>query len=220
MSKPEPHNKLIEAAAKAALAPLGCIRRGQSRTWHFDQGLWAVLVSFQPSGWLKGSYLNTGVRLFWHPGPGYCFNNRPVDFVPFESVEQFTPLIEQIAAVAAREVLALRHRFKTLSDIQYNLLFPRLRDGWLVYDAAVVSWLLGDIELSKMLFRRIAEWPTHGANWQLILKERSSALAVHLDDPPNFLANVVETIQYKRKLIGLTPIPDCLERLVRARVER
>jgi hypothetical protein len=37
MSTQNEHGKLIAAAAKKALLPLGCVRKGQSRVWYSDQ---------------------------------------------------------------------------------------------------------------------------------------------------------------------------------------
>jgi hypothetical protein len=205
------HGKLIASAAKAALAPLGCVRKGQSRSWYADQRFWAIWIEFQPSGWSKGSYLNIGARYFWHPGPGHSYSYRPVDFIPFENAEQFAPLIEAMAAVAAREVIAMRVRFRTPSEIQRHLLSPPLRDGWPVYDAAVASWLAGDFDQSRTLFDRIASWPTFGYDWQHRLKASSAALAALLDRPQAFRAAVLDIMQQQRALIGLAEDRGCLD---------
>jgi hypothetical protein len=58
MAKADEHARLIATAAKAALQPLGFVRRGRSRFWFADQGFWIIFAEFQPSGWSKGSYLN------------------------------------------------------------------------------------------------------------------------------------------------------------------
>jgi hypothetical protein len=50
MAKASEHGRIIASAAKAALAPLGCLRRGQSRIWQDDHRYWAINVEFQPSG--------------------------------------------------------------------------------------------------------------------------------------------------------------------------
>jgi hypothetical protein len=49
MSKQNEHGKLIAAAAKAALLPLGCRRKGQSRCWYSDERFWYIFIEFQPS---------------------------------------------------------------------------------------------------------------------------------------------------------------------------
>jgi hypothetical protein len=204
------HGKLIAAAAKAALAPLGCVRKGRSRVWYSDQRFWEMLIEFQPSGWSKGSYLNIGKQYFWHPGPGYSEGYRPVNFIPFENAEQFTPLIQTMAGVAAREVIAMRDRIKTPSDLQRHLLSRPMRDGWPAYDAAMASWVAGDTVTCRALFERIAAWPTYGYDWQQRLKASSAALAALLDRPEAFRATLMEIIQRQRKLIGLAEDLDCL----------
>lgn len=209
------HGKLIAAAAKKALLPLRCVRKGHSRVWYSDQRFWAIAIEFQPSGWSKGSYLNIGTNCFWHAhaGAGFLPMYRPIDFISYENVEQFTPLIDNMAAVAAREVLTMRERFRTLDDIQRHLLSQPLRDGWPVHNAAITSWLHGDIELSRSLFRRMADWPTYGYDWQLELKKTSASLATLLERPADMLAALLETIQRQRKLIRLPPDLNCLDDL-------
>jgi hypothetical protein len=205
------HGKLIASAAKAALAPLGCVRKGRSRVWFADQRFWAIWIEFQPSGWSKGSYLNVGTRYFWRSGRGLAFSYRPVDFIPFESAEQFTPLIETIAGIAAREVVALRERFRTPSDVLRHLQSSPLRDGWPVYDAAIASWLVGDVEQSRALFQRIAAWPTCGYDWEKRLKASSAVLAAQLDRHPAFRSAILDIIQRQRTRIGLAEDRGCLD---------
>jgi hypothetical protein len=48
------HGRLIAAAAKAALTPLGCRRKRQSRLWYCDQRFRIISIEFQPSTWSKG----------------------------------------------------------------------------------------------------------------------------------------------------------------------
>src|SRR2546426_11816134 len=106
MGKPNEHGRLIAAAAKTALLPLGCRRKGQSRLWYSDQRFWIISIEFQPSAWSKGSYLNVGAAWLWHARTGFGFDAgyRVADFISFESQEQFAPLIEQMAARASQEV--------------------------------------------------------------------------------------------------------------------
>lgn len=145
---------------------------------------------------------------------------RPVDFISFENVEQFTPLIDKMAAVAAREVLNMRKRFRTLDNIHRHLLSQPLRDGWPVQNAAIASWLLGEIELSRSLFQRMADWPTYGYDWQLKLKGTSASLAALLEKPTDMLATLLEEIQKQRNLIRLPPDLHCLDDLPAARAVR
>jgi hypothetical protein len=123
MALPNEHGRLIAAAAKAALGPLGCKRHGQSRTWVSDEKLWAIVIEFQPSSWSKGTYLNVGACWLWRADRDLSFDAgyRVADFIPFESTEQFAPLVAAMATQAAREVIALRTRFQSINDIHRHL---------------------------------------------------------------------------------------------------
>lgn len=214
------HGKLITAAAKAALLPLGCIRKGQSRVWYSDQRFWAIVIEFQPSGWSKGSYLNISRKYLWRLGPGSTGSYRPVDFIPFESLEQFTPLIANMANVAAREVIDIAERLKRPENIHTDFLTEPLRDGWPVYDATISSWLMGDFELTTKLLRRMADWPTYGYDWQFRLKDHSASFAAKLKRPADCFAHILDTIQQSRKLISLPPDNHCLDDFPAARAAR
>jgi len=214
------HGKLIADAATKTLLPLGCIRKGKSRVWYSDQGFWAIAIEFQPSGWSKGSYLNVSTKYFWNTGAGFSATYRPVDFIPFHNPEQFSPLIQGMAAIAAREIVTMREELKTLDGIQRQLVSRPLRDGWPVYDAAIASWLQDNVEVAKSLFQRMSDWPTYGYDWQFDLKELSANLAACVEKPAVMLASILDTIQQERKLIGLPPDLHCLDDLPAAKAVR
>src|SRR5690348_10790315 len=112
MAKQNDHGRLIAAAAKAALAPIGCRRLGRSRCWISDERYWIIFVEFQPSAWSKGSYLNVRPIWLWLRYGSNDHHPRPHDFIAFENAEQFKPAIEHMAAVAAQSVLSMRARFQ------------------------------------------------------------------------------------------------------------
>jgi hypothetical protein len=206
------HGKLIAAAAKAKLGPLGCQRKGQSRLWFSDQRFWIISIEFQPSGWSKGCYLNVGATWLWHKRHLLSFNAgyRVADFIPFESPLQFTPLIQDMAAKAAEEVLAIRGRFRSIADIHRWLVAHATRDGWPVYNAAVAAGLVGDFAGARQLFDRLNRWETDSYDWQLQLKSDSAELSSLLSTPAAFQSSVLAMIEQRRTLIGLPPAPDCL----------
>ena len=156
MAKADEHGRLIATAAKAALQPLGFVRQGRSRFWFADQRFWIIFADFQPSGWSRGSYLNMGVKWLWQARPTLDINYRPVDFVPFESKEQFSPLIGRMAEVAAQEALKLRGQFKSFADVSQYLVAHASSEGWPVYHAAIASGLIGDVETSNRLFEPVS----------------------------------------------------------------
>src|SRR5262245_34981683 len=113
MAKQNEHGRIIATAAKATLLPIGCRRICQSRCCIFDHRYWIIFIEFQPSAWAKGSYLNVTPHWLWLRYGANDYHPRPADFIRFENAEQFTPLIEDMAAVAARTVLNMRARFRT-----------------------------------------------------------------------------------------------------------
>jgi hypothetical protein len=207
------HGRLIAAAAKAALLPLGCKRKGQSRLWHSDQRFWVISVEFEPSGWAKGSYLKVGVTWLWRKPEfgGMDLASRIADFAPFKSREQFAPRIKKMADLAARRVLELRSEFRSLRDIHRWMMQHATSDGWPIYNAAITAALVGDIAGARQLFERMDRWPTFSYDWQLRMKDDGAKLAALLPTPDRFRSAILDRIEEKRSLIGLPGDPSCLE---------
>jgi hypothetical protein len=213
MAKANEHGRLIAAAAKAALAPLGCKRKGQSRLWHSDQRFWVLSVEFEPSGWSKGSYLKVGVSWLWRKPNvrGLDFAERIADFVPFETTEQFKPRIEQMAALAAQRVLKLRKQLRSLREVHRWLMQDAIRDGRPIYNAAIAAALVGDAAGARQLFERMERWPTYSYDSQLQLKADSAELAALLPTPERFRSAILDLIERKRAQIGFPSDTNCLQ---------
>lgn len=119
MSGVHAHSKLITAAARDVLRPLGLVQKGRSRTWLDDRSWRLTVVEFQPSSWSRGSYLNVGVHWLWNPKHylSLDYGNRVMDldgdgqYVEYESDEQFGPLALKLAEIAADLVRGYRERF-------------------------------------------------------------------------------------------------------------
>jgi hypothetical protein len=214
VAKTGEHGQLIAAAAKAALLPLGCVRKGQSRVWYSDQRYWLIAVEFQPSGWSKGSYLNIFVDWLWNVTSGYSINYRPF-IPPFVNADQFTPRIaaELAAQIAAVEVLKLRKRFESFKNIHEHLIKQARRDGRHVYNAAIASGLIEDLPSAHVFFEEMAATETHGSDWQEKLKRDSATLAAVVDEPAAFRATILDLIGQRRQLQRLPTDPDCLDAL-------
>jgi hypothetical protein len=213
MSKQNEHGKLIAAAAKAALLPLGCRRKGQSRCWYSDERFWYIFIEFQPSAWSRGTYLNVGPILFFLQQWGGEAVHRLNGYIKYESVEQFRALIEPAAGLVAAEVVTLRTRFRTLSDI-HRFFAGNLSWSGNVYRAAVTAGLVGDFALSRQLFARIAalDPSKHGIHFTDI-QDECAALASLLDDPQAYRSAILEKIEARRQARGFPPDPQCLETL-------
>jgi len=214
MAKQNEHGRLIAAAAKAALAPLGCKRKGQSRLWYSDQRFWVISIEFQPSAWSKGSYLNVGATWLWHARPGFGFDMgyRVADFVPFENADQFGPSVAGMAARAAKEVIALRERFRSVADVYRYLVPLATSDGWRLYHAAVAAGLVGDVDTAHRLFQQFEAWAV-SPQWQTKLQTECVKLAGLLNEPIIYRSAVLDIIEQRRQLIGLPSDPYCLGEL-------
>src|SRR6186997_868062 len=110
------HNKIITAAAKKALSPLGLRRDGKSRLWYDDHGWWTIIVEFQPSGWDRGSYLNVAVSWLLYEQSHWSIDvgGREEGFKSAAHLEQFEAAMEEVADRASRSVTKFRERFSSL----------------------------------------------------------------------------------------------------------
>ncbi len=213
MAKTNEHGRLIAAAAKAALLPLGCVRKGQSRVWYSDQRYWLIAVEFQPSGWSKGSYLNIFVAWLWKTTRGYSMHYRPCDFIPFVNVDQFTPRIAEMAQTAATEVVKVRKQFESFRNIHDHIIKHVRRNCWTIHNAAISSGLIGDLPLAHSFFERLATMETYGYDYVEKLKRDSAGLAAIVDQRALFRTRILDLIGERRHLMRLPPDPHCLDAL-------
>ncbi|MFD7945255.1 hypothetical protein, partial [Streptomyces sp. NPDC059744] len=98
MSAASAASRLVTAAAREILRPLGLQQRGRSRIWIDDHGWWLIVVEFQP-GRLGGSYLNVGVMWLWQDLDHFAFNvgYREAGNEPFRNEAQFTLAAQDLA---------------------------------------------------------------------------------------------------------------------------
>jgi hypothetical protein len=211
MAKQNEHGKLIAAAAKATLLPLGFRRIGQSRCWISDERYWYIFIEFQPSAWTKGTYTNVTPTWFFVHGWGGESAHRVGDFIKFESVEQFVPLIDRMAKLAAAEVVALRENARTPAKLQ-RFFAANLSWSGNFYRAAVIAGLIGDLALARQLFARVkALDPAQYGPWFETIQTHCAQLVAILDDPAAYKAAVLERISAERLARNLLPDPQCLD---------
>lgn len=205
--------RLIAAAAKAALLPLGCQRIGRSRSWISDQRFWLIVIEFQPSSWENGSYLNVGAMWLWRARKGHAFNAgyRIANFVPFYNSEQFCSAAAELAGQAAREVQRLRGQFQSLRDIYHYLIENTSEKNRQIFHAAIAAGLVGEVDTARRLFQAYADVESCEAQWVTELRAKNAALAAQLDEPDLFRASVLAIIQECRLLNGLPADGACLD---------
>ncbi|MGD1038999.1 MAG: hypothetical protein ABR878_17950 [Roseiarcus sp.] len=214
MATQNEHGRLIAAAAKAALSPIGCTRCGQSRVWLSDQRYWAIMIEFQPSGFSKGTYLNVGASWLWYERPGMAFNVgyrvAGADFIPFQNAAQFGPLVEKMAARAAEEVLAMRVRFSSIAAISRYLCEREFTEAAQIRHTAIAAALNGEFDGSRRFFQQIQTCPIH-FDVNAKIHSDAAAVAALLDDPAQFRSAVRRIIDARRAQARLPPLADCLE---------
>ncbi len=170
------HTKLINAAAREVLGPLGLVQSGRSRLWTDDHGWWLIGVDFEPSGFSKGTYLTVSVMWLWteeqgfgahfggrvHRSGGLFHHRGGEEFVAFQTEEQFAPEAHRLAGAAAERVMMYRALFADLAHIPVLLLDHRKgkteggpRDVYHdAYHVAVAYGLLGHAPQARAFFAR------------------------------------------------------------------
>lgn len=196
------HNRIIAAAAKEALRPLGLRRKGRSRAWFADEGFWLNVVEFQPSSWSRGSYLNVAVHWLWSQPPGLLSFNRVErsgGFIEFENSEQFEPLALRMAQAAADGVLINRRLLGSITDAAAILLQEQGAEvppsGRPRFDAAIAAGLTDKMATARDLLQRFDE--PHAVD---MVSELISSI-----DQGRFHQRVETMINAGRSQFGLAP---------------
>src|SRR5438132_1366297 len=98
---PDDHNKIIAAAARESLTPLGMVRKGRSRIWLADRGWWLGIVEFQCSSWSRGTYLNVSLMWLWQPIDHFAIEVEPRrvgKFVEFDNTPDVEGAVKAVTA--------------------------------------------------------------------------------------------------------------------------
>jgi hypothetical protein len=124
MGKASLHSKLLTAAARKFLQPMGLVQKGRSRIWFDDHAWWICVIEFQPSSWSRGSYLNVGCMWLWHAQDYLSFDEggRVAPFSEFRGEARFEILADSLAERAACEVSRYRKLFPNVREVCAYLL--------------------------------------------------------------------------------------------------
>lgn len=158
------HSKIIAAAAKAELVPLGFRRQGQSRLWLADRGTWLNIVGFTPSQWSVSVVLDNCAHWLW-AGKGFLglhFSLPRVAHTEFESEQQFAAALTGIAKTAAQGAQQIDIRFRSFEAIAAHVIeqahgSERMRSSWNGYYAGIAAGLVGDYDLAAHFLRGITD---------------------------------------------------------------
>jgi hypothetical protein len=166
-------SRLLNAAAREVLRPIGLIQRGKSRTWIDDHGCWLIVVNFESSAFSKGSYLAVSADFLWHDRDwlAYAVGGRLREppglemWVDFISEEQFAPEARRLAMRAADEVSPYRSRFPTLREWADELGRTAQGHFWREFDAGAAYVLLGQTDEAHRWPERVYEPRDDARDW-------------------------------------------------------
>lgn len=212
MGRPDVHSRLIAAAAREVLRPLGFQQRGRSRVWFADHGWWLIVIEFQPSAWSRGAYLNVAAKWLWTPTNYWSFDfsigpsSRIEEFRQFEGEEQFAVAARTLAEMAADEATRLRSALATISSVADRLAEKAARGGWDLYHAGIAAFLAGRQSLAQDYFTRLS-LPDHDdharGEWLRELRESAAKYAALSDERERFLALLTDEVKQARHALRL-----------------
>ena len=214
--------RAVDAAAAAALGPLGLTRVDGSATWIDDHDWWVLGVAFEPAGRERGTRLVVFADFLWHDRGGL---ERSVA----ARVRERGRLLDQdgdevecagadaehragaLAARAATELRSWREGFPTLRAWAAYLDRSAEEGGlWREYDAAVAAGLTGDDERARHWFSSVLErpirpllYPDHDQDSIAQAQRCARGLTERLGEPGAFRAAVAGRAARTRARLAL-----------------
>jgi len=197
------HNKLIAQIAKQTLLPVGVKREGKSRFYYDDNGWWCTIVSFQPSSFSKGSYLNVGVCWLLYENDYWTFNvgsqaGSDRGFTSAKNESKFTSAVFEKAMYAKDIVENNRERFSTISKA-HEYYQSIKREGWDRYYAAVIAGMNHEFAIAENDFNSLFEYP-ETYDWEKERNSRSRKLTDLLSRPKEFAETATQIVLNSRTL--------------------
>jgi hypothetical protein len=213
VSTSSPPSRLLNAAAREVLKPMGLIQRGKSRTWIDDHGCWLIVVNFESSGFSKGSYLAVSADFLWHDRDwlAYAVGGRlresrgPEIWADFSSEEQFAAEARRLATRAADEVARFRSRFSTLRDWADELTRTANGHFWPQFDAGVACALVGRKSEAHQWFERVYTSKGDDRDWVLAAQGRAREFDVLLADGQELRSEISQIVRRFRIALKLDP---------------
>ena len=212
MGQTNEHGKIIAAAAKSALAPLGFQRKGASRVWLADHGYWLDAVEFQPSGFSKGSYCNVAVHWLWGMTPALTFDygfHRVGSFARFDDANAFSQSVAEMARSAVISVERQRSVFVSLPATAAHLANRELAEadpgGWDAFHAGVACGLIQNNRTARRMFGHVSASDDRNLHWVNERRQKVERLTALLGDHAGFRNEVQALLDAQRGLFKLVP---------------
>ena len=221
-------SRLITAAAREHLQPIGLRRRGQSRSWFDDRGWWLIHVEFQPS-LNNGTYLNVGAMWLWANSDHWSFDDgyricwrkdgtfttHPpagehgwTSFLTHVADTQFAADINLLADIASRRVEQLRATYPDPQTAAHRLASQSARPAepawWRDYHTAAAAALSGDTTTARHALARIHAGKLD-PDWVHDLAQQARDLEDLTDQPAMLKQRVIDLITATRRRLKLPP---------------
>jgi hypothetical protein len=202
-------SKLITAAARTTLPPLGMFQKGRSRVWLGDHGWWLDVVEFQPGGWSKGSYLNVSCMWLWNIKPHISFDEEPIrvkGFEPFEDETQFEQVAKTLAVEAKQHVLQNRTAFSSIQNVSDHYVQLDQIEGWRAFNAAVAHGICGRSDAALDLLAQFSSNLDESIEWQHRANQDARSLATIIHDRDRFERVIIDRVVQTRELHKLPQV--------------
>ena len=200
------HNKVLKQVAREVFEPYQLIQKGRSRIWLDDRRWHVIVVSFDPSGFSRGSYLVVSVMWLWvvKDFVSYDHGDR-VGLFDDAREEDWDEVIRRKANAAVERVRELREELADLAAAA-DLLERDLDVGWPRVHAAIANGLLGRMDRARELLgaELSAEWAESWNDREPTLPRLRDLTA----DPAAFRQEIVRRIGETRRRQALPPLED------------
>ncbi|MFJ2746280.1 hypothetical protein ACIO3O_42220 [Streptomyces sp. NPDC087440] len=213
MAAISPASRLITAAARERLRPLGLRQQGRSRIWIDDHGWWITIVEFPSPRWSQGSGLTVGAMWLWQDFAhlAFDFHEHVRTTEDFRNERQFTPVAAILAQEAEQRIEDFRIRLADLNSVATTLIARPSRTGhlWEDFNAGVAAALTGQPEIARQRLTRVqredpfVDWITEA--------QQTAPIVSALAQDTTALQDWAQTrITSCREKLLLTPLPNPL----------
>jgi hypothetical protein len=215
------HNRLLKTVAAQVLEPLGLYQVGRSRTWVDDHGWWVTVVSFGPSGFGRGTYLDVGVSLLWKPTPmgGLTFDTDlrkkwktpmgrfETQFIEARHPDWFERDVRAFGEGAIEHLSAIRARRNDLHALAARL--DQSDNFWDRYHRAVARGLVREAEAATADFATVIEEPNpYEAEWLTDGQASAESLVGLMGTPAAFDSHIAAQVSRCRREARLRSLAD------------
>ncbi|MBL9046413.1 MAG: hypothetical protein JNK34_03750 [Tabrizicola sp.] len=202
------HNQKIKNIARSVLRPAGISQRGKSRFWFDDRGWYATCIEFQPSGWSKGTYLNTAIMWFWKPKDYWSHdtNSERQPFVSAENERDFEIAVTSMSQIALNRSLENR-RCLTNPAEACRMIERGVVMDWAEYHLGIASGLANKMDKAAFHLRRVINLTSDFA-WVKERNEDIKELLVSAQDHQHFVGVIRDRVSVTREMLRLPKLSE------------